>query len=130
MSDTQPIALDTINQPSRILFCNCTYARVVPVEVKRAVLTALSDSGVAFDAVPDLCDMAARKDPALKRLGDGSHVRIAACYERAVRWLFHAAKNPLPEEGVEILNMREENAEAIVSALLAPPCAGCVKADS
>lgn len=129
MTEAQIADQDTLSQPPRILFCNCTYARVVPVEVKRTVLAALSDSGVAFDAVPDLCDMAARKDPALKRLGEGPQVRIAACYERAVRWLFHAAKNPLPDEGVEILNMREENAETIVRALLAPPCAGCGKGE-
>ena len=129
MSNFQNGAPDTVSPPPRILFCNCTYARVVPAEVKRSVLAALSASGVAFDAVPDLCDMAARKDPALKRLGAAPQVRIAACYERAVRWLFHAAKNPLPVEGVEILNMREDNAETIVRALLAPPCAGCGKVE-
>ena len=43
---------------------------------------------------------------------------IAACYPRAVRWLFHAAKLPLPEEGVEILNMREQAADEVVSRLI------------
>jgi len=51
--------------PPRILFCNCTYAQVVPEEVKAAVLKKLCESGVAFDAVADLCEMAARHDPAL-----------------------------------------------------------------
>jgi len=120
---------DTVPAPPRILFCNCTYANVVPKEVKRDVLAALSASGVAFDAVPDLCDMAARKDPAMQRLSASSEVRIAACYERAVRWLFHAARSPLPEEGVEIFNMREDSAENIARALLAP-CAGCGKSES
>jgi len=109
----------------RILFCNCTYANVVPREVKRDVLSALSASGVPFDAVPDLCDMAARRDPALARLSAAPRVRIAACHERAVRWLFHSARHPLPESGIEILNMREESAAVIADALLAPPCAGC-----
>jgi len=36
----------------RILYCNCTYAQVVPKEVKEAVLKKLCESGVAFDAVP------------------------------------------------------------------------------
>lgn len=108
----------------RILFCNCTYAKVVPPEVKREVLAALNASGLAFDAVPDLCDMAARNDPALARLSAASPLRIAACFPRAVRWLFHGAKQPLPESGVEILNMREESAEAVSKALLSP-CAGC-----
>lgn len=127
MTEAHDTTADTVGAPPRILFCNCTYANVVPREVKQAVLAALSASGVAFDAVPDLCDMAARKDPALKRLSASSEVRIAACYERAVRWLFHAARQPLPEEGVEILNMREDSAENITRALLAP-CATCTKA--
>jgi len=104
-----------------ILYCNCTYAKVVPEKVKREVLAALSSSGVAFDAVPDLCDMSARNDPALKRIAESGPVKIVACYERAVRWLFHAAKSPLPSEGVEILNMREEDAESVVAKLLDRP---------
>ena len=102
---------------ARIVFCNCTYAKVVPREVKAEVLSRLCDSGVAFDAVADLCEMSAKDDPALKRIASGT-VTIAACYPRAVRWLFHAAGAPLPEEGVEILNMREEPAEAVASKLI------------
>ena len=51
-----------------ILYCHCQYAQVVPKEVKAAVLQRLCESGVAFDAVADLCEMAARRDPALKQL--------------------------------------------------------------
>jgi heterodisulfide reductase subunit A-like polyferredoxin len=105
----------------RILYCNCSYAKVVPNEVKEEVLRKLCASGTAFDAVADLCDMSARKDPALKKLVESGAVRIAACYPRAVRWLFHAAGTPLPKEGVEILNMREQTAEAVVGALFAAP---------
>jgi len=103
----------------KILYCNCTYAKVVPVEVKRDVLRQLSDSGQAFDAVADLCDMSARKDPALKKIAEGGCTRIAACFPRAVKWLFHAAGTPLPAEGVDVLNMREDSAEDIVKELLA-----------
>lgn len=103
----------------RILYCNCTYARVVPPGVKRDVLRRLSDAGVAFDAVPDLCDMAARKDPALARIAASPCTRIAACYPRAVRWLFHAAGTPLPDDGVEVSNMREQSADEVVARLLA-----------
>ncbi len=104
------------NQP-RILFCNCTYAQVVPPEVKAAVLKKLCDSGVAFDAVADLCEMSARHDPALKRLADGGAVKIAACYPRAVKWLFAAAQSPLPLDTTEVLNMRVESAEDIAAGL-------------
>ena len=102
----------------RILYCNCTYAQVVPQEVKAEVLRRLCASGAAFDAVADLCDMSARKDPALRKLSESGPVRIAACFPRAVRWLFHAAGAPLPKEGVQILNMREETAEAVAGQLV------------
>ena len=101
----------------RILYCNCTYAQIVPKEVKEAVLKKLCDSGVAFDAVADLCEMSARQDPALKRLADGGAVKIAACYPRAVRWLFHAAKADLPLDSTEVSNMRVQNAAAVVATL-------------
>jgi heterodisulfide reductase subunit A-like polyferredoxin len=103
---------------SRILYCNCSYAQVVPKEVKGEVLRKLCASGAAFDAVADLCDLSARKDPALKRMAESGPVRIAACHPRAVKWLFHAAGTPLPKEGVEILNMREESAGEVVRRLL------------
>lgn len=102
-----------------ILYCNCTYAKVVPPEVKKDVLRRLSDSGQAFDAVADLCDMSARKDPALKKIADGGCTKIAACYPRAVKWLFHAAGTPLPPDGGEVLNMREDSADDVIKELLA-----------
>lgn len=103
----------------KILYCNCTYAKVVPKDVKQDVLRQLSDSGQAFDAVADLCDMSARKDPALQKIADGGCTTIAACYPRAVKWLFHAAGTPLPDEGIKILNMREDSAVQVVKELLA-----------
>src|SRR5882757_8617683 len=93
----------------RILYCHCTYAQVVPAEVKQEVLRRLADSGAAFDAVADLCEMSARRDPGLKSLaaeGGQGTVKIAACFPRAVRGLFIAADAPLPENGVQICNMR------------------------
>src|SRR5947208_13311926 len=102
-----------MTNPPRILFCNCTYAQVVPPEVKAAVLKKLCESGVAFDAVADLCEMSARRDPALRQLADGSAVKIAACYPRAVKWLFAAAKAPLSPDATEVLNLRVESAEDV-----------------
>ncbi len=101
----------------RILYCHCQYAQVVPPEVKEAVLKQLSDSGVSFDAVADLCEMSARQDPSLKRLADGGPVKIAACFPRAVKWLFHTAKADLPLDTAEVLNMRVQSAEEITAAL-------------
>src|SRR6266568_8507793 len=104
--------------PSRILYCHCAYAQVVPKEVKEAVLKNLCESGVAFEAVADLCEMSARQDPALKRLAEGGAIKIAACYPRAVKWLFAAARAPLPQDGTEVLNMRVQSAEEVGRALL------------
>ena len=102
---------------TRILYCHGSYAQVVPKEVKEDVLKRLCESGAAFDAVADLCDMSARKDPALKKLVENGDVKIVACYPRAVKWLFHAAEAPLPKEGIEILNMRDQTADQIMNAL-------------
>jgi hypothetical protein len=102
---------------TRILYCHCSYAQVVPKEVKEDVLKRLCESGAAFDAVADLCDMSARKDPAMKKLVESGDVKIAACYPRAVKWLFHGAGAPLPKEGVEVLNMREKSADEIMRGL-------------
>ncbi|MBI1896206.1 MAG: hypothetical protein HYZ57_15550 [Acidobacteria bacterium] len=103
---------------ARILYCHCAYARVVPPEVKQEVLAKLAESGVEFDAVPDLCEMSARRDPKLTELARGGALRIAACYPRAVKWLFAAAGAALPSEGVEVLNMREQPAETVLHSIL------------
>lgn len=105
----------------RILYCHCAYARVVPPEVKGEVLERLAGSGVAFEAVPDLCEMSARRDPRLGELAATGGLQIAACYPRAVRWLFAAAGASLPDSGVEILNMRTEPADQIVRSILPAP---------
>ena len=101
----------------RILYCHCTHAQVVPKEVKEAVLKKLCDSGVSFEAVADLCEMSARQDPALKRLAEGECIKIAACFPRAVKWLFASARAPLPADATEILNMRIQSAEEVAAAL-------------
>jgi hypothetical protein len=113
---------------SRILYCHCAYAQVVPKSVKAGVLQALAESGEPFDAVPDLCEMSARRDPALRQLAADGEMTIVACYPRAVKWLFSAADAPLPEAGVRILNMRVQRAEEVVqdlpSVLAAPGQSG------
>jgi len=101
----------------RIIYCHCQYAQVVQAEVKEAVLRKLAESRVAFDAVADLCEMSARQDPSLKRLADGGPVKIAACFPRAVKWLFHTAKADLPLDAAEVLNMRTLNAETVCNGL-------------
>ena len=102
----------------RILYCRCAYAQAVPQGVKDEVLKQLGASGVAFEAVSDLCEMSASSDPRLKEIADEGNVKICACFPRAVKGLFHAAEADLPEEGVEVLNMRTETADEIVKRLV------------
>ena len=77
----------------------------------------LSDADIPFEAVADLCEMSARKDPALLRLAQCGEIKIAACFPRAVRWLFQSAKAPLSEKA-EIYNMRELKAGEICREML------------
>jgi hypothetical protein len=105
-------------KPPLVLYCHCKYAQVLPDEVKRAVLKRLSDSGQPFEAVPDLCELSARRDPALARIAGAGPVKIAACFPRAVKWLFHSASAPLSTEHTQIVNMRILSADQAGDALL------------
>ena len=102
-----------------ILYCHCQYAQVVPKDVKDAVLRRLCESGVAFDAVADLCEMSARKDPALKQLASSGAVKIAACFPRAVKGLFHQCSADLAPDRTEVLNMRMLTADEVCARLAA-----------
>lgn len=99
-----------------LVHCHCVYAKVVPKATKAEVLRRLGDSERDFEAVPDLCEMAARKDPALARLAADPKTEIVACFPRAVRWLFHGAGYDLPE-GIKVHNMRELGPDQVCEAL-------------
>ena len=103
-----------------ILYCHCQYAQVIPPEVKAAVLRKLCASNQPFEAVPDLCELSARRDPSLQRLAAAGPVKIAACFPRAVKWLFAAANAPLPLGATEVLNMRNQSADEVAAALFSP----------
>lgn len=102
---------------ARILYCHCAFARVLPPETKTAVLAHLVEKDASFESVPDLCEMSARRDPRLAAFAEGGSLTIVACYERAVQGLFRSAGSPLPSEGVQVLNMRTETADAIVATI-------------
>ena len=99
------------------IYCHCANSAVIPNRVKLAVLDAIKNAGIEFEAVPDLCELSAKHDPALKRWAKAESIKIVACYPRAVKWLFHAVGAPLPQEGVEFLNMRVDSTEKIISSL-------------
>src|SRR5688572_19120729 len=99
-----------MSQPAVVL-CQCKYAQVLPEAVKQAALKALTDSGQTFELVDDLCELSARRDPAMARLAGAGPLKIAACFPRAVKWLFHAAGTPLKEDNTEIVNLRALTAQ-------------------
>lgn len=110
MSDPVPPSL-----PPRLLYCRCAYAQVVPQDVKDGVLRHLCTTCAAFESVADLCEMSARRDPRLATLA-ADPLKIIACHPRAVKWLFHAAEAPLPEE-TPIINLRTLTTEEAVAQL-------------
>ncbi len=105
-------------EKKKVVFCQCAYTRILPKNVKHQVLTALKKSETPFEEVEDLCRLAAHRDPALKELVDADTVKIAACYPRAVKWIFHSADVDLDENKTQILNMREQDSETVVQGLL------------
>jgi NAD-dependent dihydropyrimidine dehydrogenase PreA subunit len=104
-----------------ILFCNCAYGDFIPAERRQKILSALLASDVNLVAIPDLCGLAASRDPLLARLAATPEPKIVACYPRAVRWLFHLGGAPLPAGHAEILNMRLQSADDILSRLSLAP---------
>ena len=81
------------------------------------MLKKLCESGVSFDAVADLCEMSARNDPSLKRLAEEGPLKVAACFPRAVKWLFSAGGAPLNRETTQVINMRTDSIDEAGAAL-------------
>ncbi len=101
-----------------IIFCSCAYYDIVAENVRQQVYRSLIAGGVKVEAVADLCGMAARHAPELLEWSQGKSLKIVACYPRTLRWLFHVAGAPLPEQGVEFFNMRTQEPAEIVHSLL------------
>ena len=110
-----------MSENAQILYCRCAYAQVVPTGVKNDVLEQLSACGKSFEAVSDLCEFAAHRDPRLAELSQRAQaggLRVIACYPRVVRGLFKQANAELPQTGVTFLNMRAQTAAEIIGELV------------
>lgn len=90
---------------AKIFYCDCAYRELPFSRAYPEVLARLGASGCDLLVVADICRMAAHRDPRLKKVAREKW-QIAACYPRAVRWLFHFAGEELGD--VEIFNLREE----------------------
>lgn len=105
-------------ETTTIVFCNCGHAKIISDDVKAQILRALNESGVQFQAVQDLCELAANKAPILQQWAGAEELKIIACFPRAVKWLLNAGGYPLPDNRLEVFNMRTEAAEDIISSVL------------
>jgi len=82
------------------------------------IVAALAASDAAFEVVPDICRLAAEGDPAMRRWSSATDLRIAGLPQRAVKWLFHAAGQSLPETA-QVLDPKKTAHDEIVRKLLA-----------
>jgi NAD-dependent dihydropyrimidine dehydrogenase PreA subunit len=103
---------------SHVLFCNCAHYETISRTSREQILHALSQAGVAVEVVPDLCGLAAQRDPRLQAWAQIPSLTIVACFPRAVRWLFHATGVPLPQEQVRLFNMRTQPPDEITRELM------------
>jgi len=101
--------------PVPVLICACEGARVFSKERAESLEQCLRQTGRSVEIVPDLCDLAARRDPRLRDAA-AQGWPIAACHARAVRWLFHQAQAPLAKDA-RLFNLRETAPEEIAAAL-------------
>lgn len=83
------------------------------------VISALSAGEGPFEAVWDLCELAAANDPALHRWAAARDLRIVGLAPRAVKWLFHSAGAELPDSA-EVLDPETLGANEIISRLREP----------
>ena len=87
-----------------ILFCNCGYSDIIDPTIGAEILNKLATTKLNFEAVQDLCELAAKKDPKLKCWAQADSLAIVACYPRTVKWLFNAADAPLDSKKNQFLN--------------------------
>jgi len=101
-----------------VLFCNCVHYDVISQAAREQILDSLGHSGIAFEAVADLCGLAANRDPRLREWAQAPSLAVVACFPRAVRWLFQAAGVPLSEDQVQFFNMRTQSPDEIARELM------------
>lgn len=125
MVDTLPVvpadsaAPCDCSRATTVLLCSCAGTGSLPDATRQEVITLLDELGVNLVETPDLCGMAARRDPQLAELVAAASLKIVACHPRAIRWLLHSAGVELPENGLDLIGMREQPFAEIRDALLA-----------
>ncbi len=90
---------------------------MIRAEKRSAVAAGLEACARPVTVVPDLCGLAAGRDPLLRTVAAAARATVIACHPRAVRWLFHWAGAPLDPARAEVLDVRAESAETILAAI-------------
>lgn len=106
-----------------ILLCECAIAQAVPQAVLATVRENVSGRPGSW-IIPDLCGLAARRDPQLLDATANQRLAVVACYPRAVRWLLHWA-GVEKTESLQIWNMRTQDAATILAGLPVPDSHAC-----
>ncbi len=107
-----------MGQNCRVIYCHCAHAKIVPEDVKKEVLEGLCRADVEWEAVSDLCEMAARRDPDLASIADGKKIKVAACYPRAVKWLLNSTGRNFDVTAVQVCNMRSQTASVVLNDIM------------
>ena len=111
---------------TKVLLCRCAYTELAPGHVCDAMLAELSNAGVDVCVIPDLCELAARRDPSLREFVAGASVTVLACYPRTVKWLFDAAGLKDAASNLGVINIRTTHPEAIRATVQSSGTGGSV----
>jgi Pyruvate/2-oxoacid:ferredoxin oxidoreductase delta subunit len=103
---------------TKIILCKCENASIIAEDVKAKVLAELTDRNIAFEAVEDICRLAATNDERLKQWAIADNLTIIACFPRAVKWLFSSGGAKINDSHTKFFNMRNNTADQIVASLL------------
>ncbi len=104
-----------MSQNPLVLFCDCACSDIIPLDTKQEVRQGLEHARIPVIHVPDLCGLAARRDPRLQSWSRSSRLAVIACFPRAVHWLFYMGDAPLAADTTSILNMRTQSPQDIVA---------------
>jgi Pyruvate/2-oxoacid:ferredoxin oxidoreductase delta subunit len=98
-----------------VIYCDCAHTDIIAPHVKEVIRDGLMRKKIAYEAVPDLCKLAATRDPRLQKWAQNHQLTVIACFERTIQWLFHFGQAPLKQhEALTIHNMRTESPEHIL----------------
>ena len=103
------------NVVSRALICRCVHRRLISETALDVLRTRLRAAGVPVVEIDDLCGLAACGGVPLSRRFEEPGILVAACHERAVRWLLAGAG--IESASARILNLREPVGDGWEAAL-------------